>query len=254
MKVLTVTLALFFAAAACIFSANLTVKVTDGIETLEDASISLGELKLNMLTDDRGVCVFKNLPAGTYTIYAILPGYEKYSNAITISGADQDMGIRLKKAVYSLGEIDVESKKNKGKTDTETTVKKEELDANSQTLINDSFKTLQLMPGVSSSGSVMDSRMYIQGGDSSEFIASMDGIYITRPTRWGGADTVSMFNPYVVDSIDLYTAGYPAMYGQGLSGVIVVDTVKGSKDRWKGFIDLSPISAEMLVEGLERRT
>ncbi len=249
MKVSAIILALFLAANARIFSSNLTIKVTDGAITLEDASVSIAELKISQLTDDRGVCVFKNLTDGAYTIYAILPGYEKYSNTIEIKGADQDIGIRLKKTVYSLGEINVESKRNKGKADTETTLKKEELKENSQTLMNDSFKTLQLMPGVSSGGSADDSRMYIQGGDNSEWIANMDGVFIANPTRWGGPDTVSMFNPYLVDSIDLYTAGYPPMYGQGLSGVIVVDTINGSKDRWKGFFDVSFISAEMLVEG-----
>ena len=105
------------------------------------------------------------------------------------------------------------------------------------------------MPGVSSGAGAMDSTMYIEGGNSTEWLASMDGILIPDPVRWGSVFTISMFNPYTVDSIDLYTAGYPASYGQGLSGIIVVDTINGSRDRWKGFIDISAIEAEVLVEG-----
>jgi hypothetical protein len=64
---------------------------------------------------------------------------------------------------------------------------------------------MQAMPGVSSSGGTFDSRMYIQGGDAYEWIAAMDGVFIMNPTRWG--ENISMFNPNIVDTIDLYTAG-----------------------------------------------
>jgi outer membrane cobalamin receptor len=252
-------LSLTFAAAAMSFPANLLLKVTDGSSVaLEDASIVIPGLKLNQLTDDRGICVFKNLPGGKYTLFAILPGFEKYSNTVELNGSNMNINISMKAAAYSLGEINVESKRNEGKVDNQTTVKKDELYANSQTVMNDSVKTLQLMPGVSSGGGAANSAMFIQGGNSDEWIAYMDGIYIQNPMRWNGYMnttmlasyiSVSMFNPYVVDSIDLYTAGYPAIYGQGLSGVVAVDTVNGSSDRWKGFIDVSLMAAEILAEG-----
>ncbi len=232
------------------FSAELTVQVNNGRIPLEDASLSILENNANLLTDEKGICIFKNIPTGKYTIYAMLAGYEKYSNTIEINGMDLNIEICLKPSVYSLGEINIESKRNSGRVDTENTVNKEEIEANSQGIINDSFKTLQLMPGVSSGGSAMDSSMFIQGGNSTEWIAYMDGIYIMNPTRWsGGIYTISMFNPSFVDSINLYTAAYPSMFGQGLSGVIVVDTINGSKERWKGFIDISPIESEVLLEG-----
>lgn len=250
MKIIFISIIMFFAAAGLSFSANLTVKVTDGRIGLEDAELTFPEIKADFLSDDKGICVFKNIKPGKYTIYAMLPGYEKYSNSIEIKNENQEMVILLKQAVYSLGEISVESKRNKGKVDSRTTVNQGDLSANSQGLINDSFKTLQLMPGVSSGGSALDSTMYIQGGNANEWIASMDGIMIANPTRWDVLGvSISMFNPSFVESIDLYTAAYPAMYGQGLSGIVVVDTINGSSARWKGFIDLSLINAEILVDG-----
>ncbi len=246
MKRILAVSALISAFNIAAFAASLTVKVTDGKVPLEDATVVIPELKASLITSERGIVLFNNLHNGKYTIFAVLPGYEKYSNTVEING-DLDMQIRLKEVAYSLGEITVESKKDRGKVSTETTMKKEELGANTQLLMNDAVKTLQLMPGVSSGGGTFDSRMYIQGGDQNEWIAYMDGIFIINPTRWGGL--LSMFNPYVIDSIDLYTAGYPAEYGQGLSGVIVVDTLNGNKDRLKGFVDVSFISAEMLLEG-----
>ncbi len=244
----------FFAVSAIIFTfnvmsfpANLTVKVTDGKIALEDATVVIMELKTNILTSDMGIIFVKNIPDGKYTMIAVLPGYEKYSNVIEMNGEDREIDVRLRPVTFSLGEINVEAKKNEGKVQTTTTIKKDELEANTQTFMNDAVKTLQLMPGVSSGGGTFDSRMYIQGGDQDEWIAYMDGIWIMNPTVFGGF--LSMFNPYVIENIDLYTAGYPVEYGQGLSGIIVVDTKNGNKDRLKGFIDISLISAEMLLEG-----
>ncbi|MGA2141753.1 MAG: TonB-dependent receptor [Brevinematales bacterium] len=249
MKGLILSIILIAAASAFSYSASLTVKVTDGAIALEDANLTIPELKVNMLSDEKGLCVFRDIKPGTCTIYAELPGFDRYSNRIEMQDSNLNIDIRLKHSVYSLGEINVVSKRNKGKVENQTTVGKDELGANSQGIINDAFKTLQLMPGVSSGGGALDSTMYIQGGNSYEWIAYMDGIFISDPTRWGGPVSISMFNPSVVDSIDLYTAGYPSRYGQGLSGIVDVSTINGSRDRWKGFIDVSPIEAEMLAEG-----
>ncbi len=245
-RILTVVL-LIAAVVTVSFSASLTIKVSDGKVPVEDATVVITELSTNMLTSDKGIVFIGNMPSGSFTIIAVMPGYEKYSNVIEMKGEDRVIPVRLLQVSYSLGEITVESKRNKGKVTTQTTVKKEELEASSQFIMNDAIKTLQMMPGVSSSGSMFDSRMYIQGGDFDEWIGSMDGVYIMNPYRWGGR--ISMFNPYILESIDLYTAGYPAEYGQGLSGVVAVETKNGNKDRLKGFFDISSGSSEISLEG-----
>ncbi len=252
MKKLIASLSLALTTFAISFPVDLVVKVTDGRIAIEDASIMIPQNKAGLMTDENGICIFKNLAEGQYTIYAMLPGYEKYSNTIAVKASvlTTNIDIRLKPSAYSLGKISVESKRNRGRVDSQTTIKQEDMEANSQALINDSFKTLQLMPGVSSCGSIVDSSMFIQGGNNYEWVACMDGMIITDPMRWaGGTSSVSMFNPNFVDSISLYTSAYPAMYGQGLSGIVVVDTINGSKDRWKGFIDVSGVESEILVEG-----
>ncbi len=247
MKFFLHTAVLIVAVCTASQAADLKIRVTGDRQPLKDVSLVFTELKTNLMTDDRGMAFIKNIPDGNYTVFAVLPGYDRYSNVIEIKGKDREISIRLNQTAYSLGEISVESKRNRGKASTETTIKPEQLEANTQTFMNDALKTLQLMPGVSSSGTSFDSSMYIQGGGQTEWISYMDGIFIENPVRWGG--NLSMFNPYLIDSIDLYTAGYPAVYGQGLSGILVVNTRNGSKDRLKGFIDLSAISAEMLIEG-----
>ena len=129
MKGLAIILALTFSAAVFSFSASLTVKVNDGRIGLEDVSLSIPEIKANLISDERGIAVFKNIQAGPYTLYAVLPGYEKYSNTIEMNGENTEINIRLKPSTYSLGEINVESKRNRGKVSSQTTVKQDELEA-----------------------------------------------------------------------------------------------------------------------------
>lgn len=99
---------IILAAPGLSFPADITVKVTDGSLALEDASLTIPELKENLLSDDKGICVFKNVGAGSYTLYAILAGYEKYSNTIEVKSENLNIDIRLKQSVYSLGEINVD--------------------------------------------------------------------------------------------------------------------------------------------------
>jgi len=134
----------------------------------------------------------------------------------------------------------------RGRADTVTRLRGEELQRTATYTMGDAAKTLQTMPGVSSTGGVMDSRMFIQGGNWWEMIASMNNTYFLSPTRWGGA--VSMFNPNSIDSLDLYTAGYPANYGQALSGILVVNAKEGNPERPKLMLDIGSASAEIMLD------
>ncbi len=245
-KILLIFL-LNFSCTVLFFAGDLTVKITDGRISLPDTTVAITELKLNLLADENGQVIFKNIPDGKYTIIAVLAGYEKYSAPVEINSGHQNVSIRINKVTFSMGEITVKSKRNKGKVTTQSTVRQEELKANSQGYIQDAVKTLQSMPGVSGSGSMFDSSMYIQGGKNNEWVAEMDGLFIMNPNRWGGR--ISMFNPYTIEEIDLYTAGYPAIYGQGLSGIVTVETKKGNNEKWKGFIDMSTATSEIQLEG-----
>jgi hypothetical protein len=244
-KLLFILAAVFLAGS--LFAYNLTVTVLVKDRLLPDATVAVAEKKLSDMSDDSGRVLFKDIPAGKYTIIGVAAGYEKAVQEINISNADLNINLNMTHIVFEMGEVTVSGKRNRGKVSTETSIHQDEIKKTVQGFMNDSARVIQAMPGVSSSGSTFDSAMYIQGGANYEWIAAMDGVFILNPNRWGGR--ISMFNPNIVDTINLYTAGYPAQFGQGLSGVIMVNSKNANNEKWKGFVDLSAATLEVLAEG-----
>ncbi len=230
-----------------LYSARLTVTVLDSLQAMPEAAVILTNQNLQQTTDKRGKAIFENVNPGIYTLVVMLNGYNKYTKDILVPVEGLKVMAKISPKAYDLGELTVSAKRTKGKTETKTTIQQEEIQAVSQSIMQDSIKALQAMPGVSSSGGSFDSRMYIQGGASYEWIASLDGVMILDPMRWGG--NISMFNPNIVDTIDLYTAGYPCSFGQGLSGIVNVESIKGNKDQWKLYYEQTYVSSEIQLEG-----
>lgn len=57
MKKIIVIPVFFFMAFVSIYPATLAVKVTDGRVPVEDASLAIPELKLNLISDNKGFCI-----------------------------------------------------------------------------------------------------------------------------------------------------------------------------------------------------
>ncbi len=215
---------------------------------LADVSVTVLETGREMFTDEKGKAVMATLTNGTYTVIAFLSGYGREERMVAIGRTNVSMAIALTAAVTNAAaEIIVTGKRNQGTVTGQSSMKKDAMFRTTQIAMNDAASALQSLPGVASSGGTFDSRMFIQGGDQSEWFSMMDGIYIPVPQRFAGR--ISMFNPSVIDRVDLYTAGYPASFGQGLSGILDVRTVTGDRSKWTGFIDLGIAAFEAKLEG-----
>ena len=108
------------------------------------------------------------------------------------------------------------------------------------------MKTIQLMPGVVTANE-FSSLMYVRGGSFYETSSFIDGMFLINPYMWGGV--TSVFNPSMIDSIEFYSGGFPAKYGQAMSGVLDVEVRNGCATNTKGFLDISMTTFEGLIEG-----
>lgn len=95
-------------------------------------------------------------------------------------------------------------------------------------LFADPINSLKILPGVASNGS-FSALMYVRGGGGNEVLTVVDNHYFQYPYFWGGR--VSIINPKLVDTITFYSGGFPARYGQMLSGVIDVKTINGAQKK-----------------------
>ncbi len=229
-----------------LFSAVLKIRVLDGQkQPVKNAAVSILELN-RLFNTSAGTEISVEVTNGVYTIIAAAEGYHKKKQAVAVNG-DMVVDLVITSGTYNLGEITVFGKANKGEAVSKTKVTSEQIKETTQGFVNDVIKTLQAMPGVATSGSSFDSRMYIQGGSFWEAISGFDNMVVLNPARWGGR--ISIFNPNWVEHIDLYTAAYPSLYGQGLSGVINVKTKDGNTNAVGGLFDFSAATLELMLEG-----
>jgi hypothetical protein len=109
------------------------------------------------------------------------------------------------------------------------------------------FRTLQTLPGVAATEE-FGSRLAVRGGGPDENLTVMDGVEIHNPYRLFGL--TSAFNPETVKSFELFTAVFPARYGDRLSSLLTVENRAGDPSRaFQGSSALSVTDANVVAEG-----
>ncbi len=108
--------------------------------------------------------------------------------------------------------------------DSATTLLSEELSV-VPTLAGDAMRVTNRLPGVSSVG--VSARPRVRGGLQDELLVMVDGVELLDPYHLADFQSIfSTIDDRTVDAIDVYTGGFPARYGNRMSGVIEVSTLK----------------------------
>ena len=106
---------------------------------------------------------------------------------------------------------------------------------------NDIMKTLQLMPGIQTSGE-LDSGIYIRGGDAGHSAIMLDGATVYNPAHLMGF--FSIFNSDHLKSSTLYKSDIPAKYGGRLGGVVDISVKDELLDRVEGDVNVGLLSSQ----------
>ncbi|MCL2289308.1 MAG: TonB-dependent receptor [Bacteroidetes bacterium] len=110
----------------------------------------------------------------------------------------------------------------------------------------DLFKTLILMPGVSS-GTEGTSGIFVRGGTPDQNLIILDEATIYNASHLLGF--FSIFNGNAIKSAELIKGGFPARYGGRLSSVIDVTMKEGNKQTYHGEGGVGILSGHFMVEG-----
>ena len=110
----------------------------------------------------------------------------------------------------------------------------------------DVIKSLQLMAGVQGAqeGS---SLMMVRGGDPGQNQYLIDNVPLIYVNHLGGF--MSVFNPDMINSIDLYKGNFPARYGGKLSGIVDLTQREGDVSVHKGTFSIGLTDASFTSEG-----
>lgn len=93
----------------------------------------------------------------------------------------------------------------------------------SPSFAGDSLRIIHRLPGAASIG--ISAKPNIRGGAIDELLVLFDGIELIEPFHLRDFQSMfSSFNPQTIQNIEYFTGGFPAQYGNKLSGVLDIAT------------------------------
>jgi hypothetical protein len=111
----------------------------------------------------------------------------------------------------------------------------------------DSVRTLARLPGIAQSG--LSAQSNIRGGETGEVLLLLDGFPLRQAFHLPGYQSVfSILDPTLIGSAEVFTGGFPARYGNRMSGVFDLNT-PGTDRRPRRAFGLSFFNATALQSG-----
>ena len=150
--------------------------------------------------------------------------------------------IELEEIVVTPGKFSVQDG-----TDASLSLSKEAIDL-FPLIDNDVFRAAHIFPGVTSND--FSARFNLRGGEKDEIVVRLDGMELFEPYHlqdFGGA--ISIIDLGVVSRADLLMGGFPAEYGDKMSGVFDITTKTGNRDGFSMNLGIDLINAHALLEG-----
>jgi hypothetical protein len=110
----------------------------------------------------------------------------------------------------------------------------------------DVLKSMQLLPGIQAQNEG-SSLLLVRGGDPGQNLYLFDNVPVIYVNHLGGL--LSVFNPDIINSIDLYKGGFPARFGGRLSSVVDITQREGDRTRLKGSLGIGVTDLSFSIEG-----
>ncbi len=187
---------------------------------------------------------------GTYTLISSYIGYQNFVKQIVLD-KDIRLNIELQPAAINVKEVEISSDKI-DKNVSSTSVGSIKLDMEEIKKLPaflgevDILKTIQLLPGVKSSGDG-NSGFYVRGGGPDQNLILLDEAVVYNASHLLGF--FSVFNGDAVKSINLVKGGMPAQYGGRLASVLDISMKEGNNKTYHASGGIGLISSRFTIEG-----
>ena len=219
-------------------------------EALIGANVFLRETGQGMATDINGYYIIQDIVPGNYTIMVSYIGFDIYKQKTRLNDDEsRKININLVEQVVQLTEIEVTAEKLHRRNNIQPSkinLSPRMMKAAPALAEPDLFRTIQSLPGVLTT-SEFSTGLVIRGGNTDQNLIMLDGITVYNPSHLGG-----VFSNFIVDGVkeaELIKGAYNAEYGGRLSAVLNVISREGNKNKFKGKVNLSLLSAQTTLEG-----
>lgn len=218
-------------------------------EDLIGASIYAQELGSGAATNIYGFYSL-SMPEGTYTLTISYLGYDPKIDTIELNG-DLKRNFDLSSGSIVKQEVVITAKKGDDNVKSNE-MSKIEITPEQLSEIpvlfgeTDIIKTIQLLPGIQSTGDG-NSGFYVRGGGPDQNLILLDEAVVYNASHLFGF--FSVFNADAIKNVSILKGGMPANYGGRLSSVLSITLNDGNNNEYHGKGGVGIISSRLYVEG-----
>ncbi|HLF09660.1 MAG TPA: TonB-dependent receptor plug domain-containing protein, partial [Gammaproteobacteria bacterium] len=173
----------------------------------------------------QGQAEFAGVSSGRHMLTIRAPGYLPERVPVTVTADEVAVvEIELIDAAPKLDELTVTASRYDLINDIQpsgTYFSRDEIESLSE-LGNDTLRIAHRLPGIASGE--FSSRSHVRGGASDEMTVILDGMELVEPFHLRDYQGVfSAIDQRIISGIQIYSGGFPAAYGDALSGLTVID-------------------------------
>ncbi|MFW5807112.1 MAG: TonB-dependent receptor [Spirochaetota bacterium] len=229
---------LILLAATALLAEDVEVTVVDrDLEIpLEGVTVRVGDGETGGVTGPEGSVTLDVSfpPSGFLVLELSLVGYEPQQQLLRDGEASVEAEMVIEGLLEAEELVVEESAPDRGESDPGVSVVADRALIKSTAMIGvieDAISTVRMLPGVSYGGA-FGAFLSVRGGEPGELTHVMDGFVIKYPYHWGGG--FSIFNPHILESVELSAGIFPVRYGQATSGLMEVTTIRPNQGlRWE---------------------
>jgi len=224
------------------------VRDRDKNTPLEFASVYIPGSPFGTQTDSSGYFSISGIDRRQVTLHVQLIGYHPVTQRIRLPRKQGDQLVfRLKSHIIPLNAaISQYDRLADQMTISHITLNQNDLQGHLN-ISDDPLKDVSQLPAVAGTGDLLASdQLYIRGGEPEENLLLLDNVRFLWPYYIGGA---SVFNPDVIEKVEVMAGQFKTKYGQAMSGIINLTTRNGSTDHFKASLGLSAFHSSFTLEG-----
>jgi len=231
---------------------NIQGQVFDGEtrEALPGANIYVFGKRMGTSSGSDGRFTIEDIPAGIHSLQFSYVGYVSriFENIHVTESQVSDVMVSLTPETFMLKDVTVTpgqfSIMGKGPS-VRQALTREDLEA--VPFGEDVYRAISRLPGISSSD--FSAKFSVRGGENEQVLVLMDGLELYEPFHLKDIDggALSIIDVAAVEGIDLLTGGFSAEYGDRMSGVFNVRSIRPGKKRTS--LGISFMNARIMSEG-----
>jgi hypothetical protein len=238
------------AAAAPPGAITLTVAAAESGAPLADALARLDAPNGPSAAIVAGRAEFAAVAPGKHVLSVSAPGFLPERAAVVVAaGATAELTVALAATAPRLDELTVTASRYdlRAEIRPSSSYFTQQQIENLSYLGDDALRIAHRLPGVATTD--ISARSHVRGGDVDEMSVLLDGMRVIEPFHLRDYQAVfSAIDQRIVSGVQIYSGGFPAEYGDALSGLTVMDRVEPTQ-RFHTELGLSLLYSSLLSSG-----